>query len=122
MVSLFKGNGFDTSKNSRGLTQIKNVPEAIQKEYGIKKTELDIPENAAIATMGFLAAALVELKVKARNNPDINSDNQYDYLHYIYMGRPSEITEGTATPNKNIYYRQIREAGEGLFILERKDS
>lgn len=121
VVALFKGNGLDTSRNSRGLTQMKRVPTLIVKEYGISKEELGEPEKAAIATMGFLADALVELKSKARQNPDINSDNQYDYLHYIYMGKSKEITERTATPEKNIYFRQIREAGEGLFILEKKE-
>ncbi len=121
VVALFKGNGLDTSANSRGLTQMKRVPTLIAKEYGITKSELGEPEKAAIATMGFLADALVELKAKARKNPDINSDNQFDYLHYIYMGKAKEITEQTATPEKNIYLRQIREAGEGLYILERKE-
>ncbi len=121
VVALFKGNGFDTSRNSRGLTQMKRIPTLIAREYGITKSELGEPSSAAIATMGFLADALTELKAKARLNPDINSDNQFDYLHYIYTGRSSEITEGTATPEKNIYLRQIREAGEGLYILERKE-
>lgn len=121
VVALLKGNGLDTSRNSRGLTQMKRIPTLVAREYGISKSELGGPENAAIATMGFLADALVELKAKARHNQSINSDNQYDYLHYIYMGKAREITEGTATPEKNIYLRQIRAAGEGLFILERKE-
>lgn len=122
VVALLKGEGFDTTQNSRGLTQIKKVPALIEKEYGTKKEDLVIPEHAAVATLGFLADALSELKVKARLNPDINSDNQYDYLHYIYTGRSSEITERTATPEQNIYLRQIKEAAKGLLILERKDS
>lgn len=122
VVALLKGEGFNTAQNSRGLTQIKKVPALIEKEYGTKKEDLGVPEHAAVATLGFLADALMELKVKARLNPDINSENQYDYLHYIYTGRPSEITERTATPEQNIYLRQIKEAAAGLLILERKDS
>lgn len=122
VVAMLKGEGLDTSKNSRGLTQIKKVPALIEKEYGTKKEDLGDPEHAAVATLGFLADALVELKAKMRFNPDINSENQYDYLHYIYTGRSKEITGRTATPDKNIYLRQIKEASEGLLILERKDS
>ena len=122
VVALFKGNGLDTSQSSRGLTQIKNVPDLIEKEYGTEKSDLSDPKHAAVATLGFLAEALVELKVKARHNPAITSDNQFDYLHYIYMGKAKEITEGTATPDQNIYLRQIKEAADGLFIFQRKES
>lgn len=116
LVSLAKGNLFDTSDNSRGLTQIKTVPQKIREHYSIEKEELGDPEKSAIATMGFLAQSLPELRAKQHHHPDITPENRLDYLHYIYMGKSYEITQATATPEFNIYFRQIHEYAEGLSL------
>lgn len=116
LVSLAKGNLFDTSDNSRGLTQIKTVPQKIREHYSIKKEELGDPEKSAIATMGFLAQSLPELRAKQHHHPDITPENRLDYLHYIYMGKSYEITQATATPELNIYFRQIHEYAAGLSL------
>ncbi|MBK25783.1 MAG: hypothetical protein CME70_17420 [Halobacteriovorax sp.] len=105
--------------NSRGPTQIKTVPKKIEKEYGINKDNISKPANAAVATMGFLAEAMVELKNRAKNNPDITKENRMDYLHYIYMGSTHEIKNRTATPDKNIYLRQLKEYLKGINIYQR---
>ena len=122
VVSLAKGNGFNTNNNSRGPTQIKRVPKKIAKKYGVKKDTLTNPKHAAVATIGFLAEALVELKSKEKiarkKGLIINSLNRMDYIHYIYMGRPYEITKGTATPEKNIYFRQVKKYSEQLLIIQ----
>lgn len=107
-----------TQQNSRGPTQIKDVPDAIEKKYGIKKEDLHEPRKAAIATLGFLAQSLEELKAKEKFHPAINGRNRFDYLHYIYMGRSSEITRGTATPERNIYYRNIRSFSKSLEVWQ----
>lgn len=116
LVSLLKGHYFDTSRNSRGLTQIKTIPQKIKKNYSIKKDELGEPEKSAIATMGFLAQSLPELRAKQHYHPAINPENRLDYLHYIYMGKSHEITQATATPELNIYFRQIHEYAEALSL------
>lgn len=121
-VSLAKGNMFDTSQNSRGPTQIKSVPKKIQEKYGVKKETLKDPANAAVATLGFLAEALQELKGKEKlareNGLEINSLNRMNYVHYIYMGRSAQVTSGTATPDQNIYFRQIKKYADELLIVQ----
>jgi hypothetical protein len=118
LVSLMKGEGFDTSSNSRGPTQIKAVPQIIAQHYGVTKSTLHLADHAAVATLGFLAQSLQELRNRERHHPDITPYNRLDYLHYIYMGRASEITRGTATPERNIYYRQMREIADSLVQRE----
>ncbi len=121
VVSIAKGNRFNTSSNSRGPTQIKTVPRKIARKYGVTKSNLEDPKKAAVATMGFLAEALSELKSKEKHHPKINSDNRFDYIHYIYMGKSSEITKATATPYKNIYFKQILKYNRGLEVFEKMD-
>lgn len=126
VVSLMKGNMFDTSRNSRGPTQIKRVPQKIKQKYGVTKDSLKDPSNAAVATMGFLAEALQELKSKEKiakkNGLEINSLNRMNYIHYIYMGRSSQVTQGTATPEQNIYFRQIKKYADQLMIVQSEGS
>lgn len=105
-------------QNSRGPTQIKKVPELISKNYGITKEQLKEPENAAIATVGFLAQSLEELKAKEKFHPAINGKNRFDYLHYIYMGKSREIINGTATPERNIYYQNVRRFSRSLKVWQ----
>lgn len=118
LVSLAKGELFDTSRNSRGPTQIKKIPQLISEHYQFEKDQLKLPQNAAVATMGFLAEALVELRAKERFHPEITPENRFDYLHYLYMGRHSEITQGTATPELNIYLRQMKQYALSLEQFE----
>lgn len=107
-----------TEKNSRGPTQIKNIPDLIEEKYGVTKESLSQPRDAAVATLGFLAQSLPELKAKEKFHPDINGKNRMDYLHYIYMGNSHEITRGTATPDMNIYFRNVKKYSESLRIWQ----
>lgn len=118
IISLIKGEGFDTSSNSRGPTQIKRVPRLIEEHYGITKETLQNPRHAAIATLGFLAEILEELKIRERNHPDITPENRLNYLHYLYIGRHDHVSRGTGIPERNIYFRQIQEFSLGLVQLE----
>lgn len=110
LVSLAKGNGFRTQQNSRGPTQIKRIPKKIIEEYGIDKSDLSHPRNAAIATLGFSAELLQELKAISHHHGDIDNDNIYDYLYYLYNGKRHEIKRATATPHLNIAIKRIHEA------------
>ncbi|MCR9203670.1 MAG: hypothetical protein NXH75_03770 [Halobacteriovoraceae bacterium] len=107
-----------TKQNSRGPTQIKKIPALIKKEYGVGKEDLDEPQNAAVATLGFLAQSLEELRAKEKFHPDINGKNRFDYIHYIYMGLSHEITQGTATPEKNIYFQNLKKYSSSLRIWQ----
>ncbi|MFT6070705.1 MAG: hypothetical protein ACJAT2_001332 [Bacteriovoracaceae bacterium] len=117
-VRLLTGN-LTAENNSRGPTQIKTVPSKIEEHYKITKDNISEPKNAAIATMGFLAEAMVELKNRAKTYPAITRENRLDYLHYIYMGSTHEIKNQTATPDKNIYLRQLKEYLKGVKLYQR---
>lgn len=117
MVKLMKvvqlyldGRDGDISANSRGPTQIKIVPEKIAEIYRFDSGSLYIPENAALATMGFLIEALGELKrrIKVNNLPHINPTNYVDYLPYIYFGGTRALVNKTATPDRNIYVQDMK--------------
>lgn len=98
------------SPNSRGPTQIKTVPDLIAQHYQIQSEELANPESAAVATMGFLIEALTELRNRAKNNnlDFITPETYVDYLPYIYFGQSKAISNRTATPEKNLYVRSMK--------------
>nr|WP_295902283.1 hypothetical protein [uncultured Bdellovibrio sp.] len=118
VVSVLKGNGFDTSANSRGPTQIKNIPDVITEHYHIEKSELRKPENAAITTLAFAAEQLKELRNMASSHKEITEETLQDYLYYLYNGRRNEIKKATATPEKNILIQKIKEAIRHFHIEE----
>lgn len=105
-----EGSDRDPELNSRGPTQIKIVPEKIAATYGVKPDELYRPENAALATMGYLIDALAELKRRVVLNhlSFVTPDTYADYLPYIYFGSKRQLLNGTATPDRNIYIRDMR--------------
>lgn len=107
-----------TKENSRGPTQIKRVPKLIKDHYKVTKESLSEPKDAAVATLGFLAQSLEELKAKEKFHPAINGKNRFDYIHYIYMGLSHEITQGTATPEKNIYFQNVKKYSSSLRIWQ----
>ncbi|GEM_PF-1699316 len=118
LVALLKGNGLDTSANSRGLTQIKRIPKAVLEAYDIDKDELKDARYAAIVTLAFSADILRELRNMSYMHPAISEENIQDYLYYLYNGKHSEIRKSTATPEMNISIRRIKSAIAHLFIEE----
>lgn len=118
VVSILKGNGLDTSSNSRGPTQIKKIPEVIIEHYKIEKGDLKIPENAAVTTLAFVAEQIKELRNMAHLHKDISEETLQDYMYYLYQGRRYEVREGTATPEMNISIQKIKSAIELLTIRD----
>lgn len=118
VVSLSKGNGFDTSKNSRGPTQLKVIPEEVMEQYGITKTNLTDPENAAVATIAISADFLRQLRNVGINHQLINEENIQNYLYYLYQGKRVQIKEALATPDDNLAIRKIMSVVNGLEFLE----
>ncbi|MES2855397.1 MAG: hypothetical protein V4692_06025 [Bdellovibrionota bacterium] len=118
-VASAKGQKY-TGTNSRGPTQIKKIPVLIEQHYGFKKSELMYAENAAVATLGFLAQCLQETKnrIAHRKLSYIDSTNIYDYLLYSYFGSARQLVEGTATPYLNIYIKTVKSYIKGLILLE----
>jgi len=117
-VSLAKGNGLDTSKNSRGPTQLKVIPEEIMDQYGITKTNLTDPENAAVTTIAISADFLRQLRNLGVNHKSINEENIQNYLYYLYQGKRVQIKEALATPEDNLAIRKIMNVVLGLEFLE----
>lgn len=109
-----------TAVNSRGATQIKKVPALIQKHFGIQTAHLDRPDSAAIATIGFLADCLKEMKTRIRHrNPlSMNESNIYDYILYSYFGSIRQIVRGTATPERNLYIQAVKKHISNLILFE----
>jgi hypothetical protein len=127
VVSLAKvmrslATGKEVNPNSRGLTQIKILPEAVAEKYGITPDNLDVPENAAIATMGYLINALKQLKtrIKTYHLDHITPDRYADYLPYIYFGRSKALIDKTAVPDQNNYVQALKKYMAMIEVYERQ--
>lgn len=105
-----EGSNRSPSDSSRGPTQIKIVPKKIAEHYAITSDNLHEPENAAVATMGYLIEALGELKRRVRvNKLDFITPERYvDYLPYIYFGGTRALVKKTATPESNLYVQDMK--------------
>ena len=119
-VMLFEPNHAIT-ESSRGPTQIKIIPELINDRYGLTPDDLVVPENAAIATMGFLIESLTELKRRAATNhlAFVTPANYSDYLPYLYFGARKQLISGKATPNSNIYVRDMKKYMQWVELYEK---
>lgn len=106
--------------NSKGPTQIKNVPDRIAQYYNITEKNLWDPKYAAVSTVGFLIEALAELKQRAKNNnlEMITSDTYIDYLPYIYFGGSKKLVNRTATPDTNIYVKNMKKHMKKVVVTE----
>jgi hypothetical protein len=118
VISLAKGNGLDTSKNSRGPTQLKVIPDIIMDQYGITKVNLTDPENAAVATIAISADFLKQLRNLGVNDQSINEENIQNYIYYLYQGKRVQIKEASATPENNLAIKKIMNVVNGLEFLE----
>ncbi len=107
---------------SRGPTQIKYIPAPIVEVYGVTPDTLHVPENAAVATMGFLIEALGELKrrIVINNLSYINESNYVDYLPYLYFGSKRKLINGQATPETNLYVREMKHYMSQVEVYERR--
>jgi hypothetical protein len=113
---------------SKGLTQIKIVPDKITQRFKVTNDDLGNPKFAAIATMGFLMESMQELKkrIQASKNSDeftlhyVTDNNMYDYIPYIYTGRVRKLydTEKPPEPENLNYNQELKEYLKLLLILE----
>ncbi len=99
-ISVLKSFNNDTSSNSRGLTQIKKLPQKVSDHYdmnvrvrgqtsrnGRTRPNLDLlkqPKYAAVSTMGFLAEALDQVKSQRNKNPNITLENQIQFVPIVF--------------------------------------
>lgn len=109
-VAAARGQSFKVSSNSRGPTQIKRIPDKIIQAYAITTDDLGIPENAAVATMGYLIEALQEMKrrIEAGQLTYIQPQNYVDYLPYLYFGSGRTLVTRVAEPHRNLYVRAMK--------------
>jgi hypothetical protein len=132
MMKALEDHTLHPEKNSRGLTQIKTIPEKILEAYCIRKPrELRDPRKAAVATLGFLAESLdfVKHRSRSRHLTYINDDNIFDYVFYVYFGSLRQLANPkfdalgrqvneTATPERNLYLQTVKGYLQGLVLLE----
>lgn len=111
---------YEASPNSKGPTQIKKVPDRIEQFYNITEKNLWTPKYAAVSTMAYLIEALDELKQRAKNNKleMITPETYVDYLPYIYFGGSKKLVNRTATPDTNIYVKNMKINMKKVSVLE----
>jgi hypothetical protein len=71
--------------------------------------------------MGYLIEALKDLKyISSLNNfVHINPETYADYLPYIYFGSRKALIAKTATPEKNLYVKDMKRYMRFLELYER---
>lgn len=100
--------------NSRGLTQIKlgcykdADTIALMKKYGINEDNLCEGDKAAIATMIALACMYKNELPAMKKKMEEQNISTADALLYCWQGKKGHITNGTATPDQNIYIQNVR--------------
>lgn len=113
LVNYEKNKKGNTSYNSYGYTQIKyRADKALADEYkkhGISEETLDSAKNSAVATMIRLAH-IYNTEVKAREFKGEGGQHLSleDVMLYKWNGRNKQLKEQTATPDKNVYIRTIK--------------
>lgn len=108
---------WDGSARSRGLTQIKNVEDYMEKSrYSyINSKNVNNPKEAAIATMYVLGDKLRQLK--RTDNEIISQEDRMDYLYFFYMGQSRKIADETATPDLNPKVMAVNQIASKVHIL-----
>lgn len=114
--NLVRGN----KNRSRGLTQIKLAGDAkpmqtIYKNLGITEDNITDAETSALATVARLAY-MYKNEVEGRTFVGQGGKNvdQYDALLYKWMGSPKQLSQHTATPESNIYIRNVKDYSDNF--------
>uniref|UniRef100_A0AAU8MHY0 YkuD like protein n=1 Tax=Geladintestivirus 6 TaxID=3233138 RepID=A0AAU8MHY0_9CAUD len=125
LVRLVKGG----EAASIGYTQIKYDNDIKNKDlkklydsYGVTKENLRTPQGAAVATMlrlGFVYNN--EIKGGQFKDEKGKRMNLYDALLYKYNGRHKTLKSGHATPESNVYIKNVKAyANQNDYFEERK--
>ena len=109
---------------SRGYTQIKIKGDntGLQKIYedlNINEDNINNADKSAIATIARLAY-MYNTEVKGRNfkTAERNDLNPYHALMYKWLGKNNELRNQTATPNKNVYIRNVNQYSRNFDMYE----
>lgn len=112
VVSSLKFITGNNSNNSKGLTQIKfdsqnSEVQKMFKKYGVTKDNLNQPEKASLATV-ILLSHMYNNELKGTKLLKDSKVKWQDALLYLNQGKKSELVNRTATPDKNIYIKNIK--------------
>lgn len=121
---IYRGN---SGARSRGYTQIKNKSDneelrKIYNELGIDDESIKSADKSAIATIARLAY-IYNNEVRGRNfkTSDGNNLNPYHALMYKWLGKNNELVNKTATPDKNIYIRNVGKYSRNFNMYEDRE-
>lgn len=115
----------NNSYNSRGLTQMKiagytdETVKAMFKKYDITPDNVKNGEKSALATMIVLNSMLKNELPSLRTKMAENGVSTQDALLYCWNNKKNEIRNGTATPEKNIYIKNVRNFMNGFDLTQR---
>lgn len=105
---------------SRGLSQIKlsgdnSNMQKIYESLGIDENNIDSVDKSAIATIARLAD-MYNNEIRGRRFVGQNETviDPYDALMYKWMGRNSELSNNTATPEQNNYINNVKRYAKGF--------
>ncbi len=112
LVNLVKAITGRDSVNSRGLTQLKTEAyndevKGMLDKLGVTPDNLTDPAKAAPATMLILGYMYKNELPALKEHMEENGLKATDALLYLYQGKRSEITNETATPDKNLYIQNV---------------
>lgn len=121
IANYVKGNNM---AQSRGYTQIKNISDNeqlqnIYKQLGIDSKTIKNADKSAIATIARLAFIYNnEVKGRTFKNNDNDVIDPYHALMYKWNGHNEQLTNKTATPNKNKYIRNVTNNSRAFDMYE----
>lgn len=127
-ISLFKRIIGRHSFNSRGLTQIKIgsytdlQTRELFKKFDITEENLGNPEKSAIATMIVLSCMYKNELPALKDKIAQLGMTKEEAVLYLWHGRKHEITKGTATPNENIYIKNVEKFAKNNFTIYQDES
>jgi hypothetical protein len=111
---------------SQGPTQMKTIPEEVNRYQITEETLKSNPEHAAIATMAFLMKMKLYVDELAKKNQyrdsfiGMNDRNFPDYLVYFYQGKGAKFLQRPHDPNprSNPYLGEVQDHMLGLLVTE----
>lgn len=115
-----------TDAASRGYSQIKlegdnDAMQKIYDTYGITGDNIDTPEMSAIATLARLAQMYnTEVRGRTFTGEGNATISPYDALLYKWNGHNEELARHTATPNKNLYLRNVKGYANNFRMFEKR--
>ena len=119
----------DTEANSKGIAQVKidaifaGKNEKIKilfGKYAINRVSIESPEKSALAIMLLLWSMITHEVPQIRWELKKLWLSDIDALIYMNQWKKSEITKGTATPEKNQYLQKIRTGMKEFQILQKE--